>query len=59
MTSQRPGPLLSIRADLDAVSIQPQNDQVRPVANLILNGSSAPMPYQSQHDGRMYPCGHD
>ena len=31
MTSQRPGLVLAIRADLDALSIKQQNDQVRPV----------------------------
>ncbi len=29
MTSQRPGPVLAIPADLDALSIKQQNDQVR------------------------------
>ncbi|NEQ81168.1 MAG: amidohydrolase [Moorea sp. SIO2I5] len=33
MTSQRAEPVLAIRADLDALSIKQQNDQVRPVAN--------------------------
>lgn len=41
--SGQPGPVLGIRADMDALPIHEENQ----------------VPYRSQHDGVMHACGHD
>jgi amidohydrolase len=43
IASGKPGQILAIRADMDALPIQEENE----------------VPYRSQHDGIMHACGHD